>query len=186
MTTKRTTAIAACALALAVTLTTRPANADPDPTPQAQRPGAPPTVQPTPPPQPSDLPPPPQQAQAAPQGSTGQWVFTDQYGWLWMPYGDGYVYAPNGGDPYEYVYYPVSGWTWLMAPWIWGWGPQPYFGVFGPSRFGWNHAFGVRGGPAFHAAPRLRGGFTAGHGGFAGHGGGFHGGGFHGGGGHHR
>jgi uncharacterized membrane protein YgcG len=176
MTTRRNTAIAASALALVVSLLATAGTARA----QAQPPGSPPTVQPAPPPQPTDLPPPPQ-AQAPPQGSTGQWVFTTQYGWLWMPFGDGYVYAPNGGDPYEYVYYPVSGWTWLMAPWVWGWGPQPYFGIYGPGRFDWYRTFAVHGRTAIPAAPRARGGF-GGRGGFAGHGhghGGFHGGGHH-------
>jgi len=69
----------------------------------------------------------------------GQWVYTQQYGWIWMPYGDAYSYVPgNGvGQPYEYVYYPSYGWTWVGAPWIWGYGAWPYFGASGPARFGW-------------------------------------------------
>src|ERR1700737_4895159 len=27
-------------------------------------------------------------------GPSGQWVYTDQYGWVWMPYGAQYVYEP--------------------------------------------------------------------------------------------
>jgi hypothetical protein len=73
----------------------------------------------------------------APSGS-GQWVYTSQYGWIWMPYGNAYTYAPAGGAaPDMYVYYPAFGWTWVVAPWVWGLGPQPYFGVYGPARFAW-------------------------------------------------
>jgi hypothetical protein len=83
----------------------------------------------------------PPQAQAADTqpDTSGQWVYTQQYGWVWMPYGDDYSYVPPGGEgePYEYVYYPDYGWTWIVAPWIWGFGPWPYFGVFGPAHFGW-------------------------------------------------
>jgi hypothetical protein len=37
----------------------------------------------------------------------GQWVYTQQYGWVWMPYGDAYSYVPpdGQGQPYEYVVY---------------------------------------------------------------------------------
>jgi hypothetical protein len=68
----------------------------------------------------------------------GQWVYTEQYGWLWMPYSEAYTYAPAGAvDPYMYVYYPTVGWTWLVAPWVWGWGPSPFFGFYTPWRFAW-------------------------------------------------
>jgi hypothetical protein len=173
MITINSTRFAGGVLALVVAATAGPAMADPpDQNAQAQPHGSPP-AQPAPPPK--DLPPPPQpQAQPAPQGSTGQWVYTDQYGWLWMPYGDNYVYSPAdaSGQPYEYVYYPALGWTWLSAPWIWGWGPRPFFGIYGPGRFGWGARFGFRGPAAVHVAPRF-------HGGSVGHGGGFHGGGGH-------
>jgi hypothetical protein len=141
---------------------------------QSQPRGAPPTAQPAPPP--TDLPPPPQQAQPAPQESTGQWVHTDQYGWLWMPYGDNYVYAPADGSgyPYAYVYEPALGWTWLVAPWIWGWGPRPFFGIYGPGRFHWGSAFGFHAPAEVHVAPRLGGGSVG-----RGAAGGLHGGGGH-------
>ena len=73
-----------------------------------------------------------QQAAEAQTASSGQWVHTQQYGWVWMPYGDAYSYVPPEGEgqPYEYVYYPSHGWTWVVAPWIWGFGPWPYFGVY--------------------------------------------------------
>ncbi len=83
----------------------------------------------------------PQQPQVevqAPAEPQGQWVYTDQYGWVWMPYGDQYVYEGTVEDesPYAYVYEPSAGWVWLSAPWLWGWGPYPYF-VVGPTHFGW-------------------------------------------------
>ncbi|HVU52198.1 MAG TPA: hypothetical protein VHL80_15980 [Polyangia bacterium] len=184
-------------------------------------PYAAPAQLPSPPPE--QLPAPPQeqvqQAEAAPQEvqqdpPTGQWVYTQQYGWVWMAYGDQYTYAPTqeGVYPQAYVYYPSYGWTWLAAPWVFGWGVSPYWGVYGPAHFGWygrlaaggwrgyNGAYGIRAGSGGYG---YRGGYVArpGYGGFSGGshvggsiGGGFHGGGgfrggggFHGGGGHgHR
>ncbi|MGD0839177.1 MAG: hypothetical protein ABSB49_21280, partial [Polyangia bacterium] len=75
----------------------------------------------------------------ADQPAGGQWVYTGQYGWVYMPYGDQYVYEGVATDPnpYAYVYYPSYGWSWLAAPWLWGWGPYPYFGVRGALGFGW-------------------------------------------------
>jgi hypothetical protein len=100
---------------------------------------APPTP-PDPVPPPSEQPPPGAHPNAAPPGG---WVYTQQYGWVWMPYGDAYWYVPpNGyGQPYQYIYYPTGGWVWVAAPWIWGIGPWPWFGVVRPARFGW-YAFG--------------------------------------------
>ena len=81
----------------------------------------------------------PESAEAT--NAQGQWVYTQQYGWVWMPYGSQYTYAPTqaGVYPSEYVYYPSYGWTWIAAPWVFGWGVSPYFGVYGPSHFGWYH-----------------------------------------------
>jgi hypothetical protein len=77
-------------------------------------------------------------ATAAPQ-QTGQWVYTNQYGWVWMPYGQQYVDEGTYGasSPYQYVYCVGVGWSWVAAPWLWGWGAYPYFGVWGPSHFAW-------------------------------------------------
>jgi hypothetical protein len=125
------------------------------------------TVPPAPPQQP---PPPPQseaqqQAQAPAQvapdtTATGQWVYTTQYGWVFMPYGDQYTYEGTADDvyPYSYVYYPDYGWLWLASPWVWGWGPYPFFGVWGPWHYGWYHGLyhsgwgwgGYRGGGPWH------------------------------------
>jgi len=99
-------------------------------------PTPPPSTRPGPPPEPPP-PPRPESRQDKPS-DTGQWVYTEQYGWVWMPYGDRYTHQPpDGGTPSMYVYYPEAGWCWVVAPWLWGWGPSPYFGVFGPRFYGW-------------------------------------------------
>jgi hypothetical protein len=79
-----------------------------------------------------------QQPAPAPR-ATGQWVFTAQYGWVWMPYGNQYVDEGSygGGSPCAYVYTVNVGWSWVAAPWLWGWGPYPYFGLRGPRYYGW-------------------------------------------------
>ena len=104
---------------------------------QAPSDAAPPDTQAQPPP----APPGSEQAQApAPQGvPDGQWVQTDQYGWVWMPYGDAYTAVPADGygEPTMYVYAPAYGWCWLGAPWVWGYGPWPHFGVGVVVNFGW-------------------------------------------------
>ncbi len=109
--------------------------------PEAEAPPSPPPAEPPPAP-PSRTPPAPpgeKQAPAARSVPPGQWVYTSQYGWVWMPYADAYTSIPPDGygTPYVYVYYPAYGWTWLVAPWIWGWGPWPHFGIYGPWRFAW-------------------------------------------------
>ncbi len=126
--------------------------------PPAAAPATPPPTEPPPPP-PTTLPKPPseqppgvhQQKPAA----DGQWVYTTQYGWVWMPYGDRYTHLPpDGAPPNMYVYYPEAGWCWVVAPWLWGWGPVPFFGHFGPRYFSWygvglGHWYGF-GDPYFH------------------------------------
>lgn len=86
------------------------------------------------------VPPPP----AAEQGRSasvpeGQWVRTTQYGWVWMPYADAFTYVPvdGVGAPYMFVWRPAYGWRWLVAPWVWGYGPWPYFGIGGSIHFAW-------------------------------------------------
>ena len=117
--------------------------------PQSVQPSTPaPDMQPPAPPQ--QPPAPPVQLQTEPQvqqqpaaggqtGAGGQWVYTSEYGWIWMPYGNQYTYEGSANDayPYSYVYYPSYGWMWLAAPWVWGWGAYPYFGLRGPMGFGW-------------------------------------------------
>ena len=104
-----------------------------------QQPPAPPQQPPAPPVQSQARPQIQQPVAASPAVGAGQWVYTNQYGWVWMPYGDQYTYEGTAYDanPYAYVYYPSYGWTWLAAPWIWGWGAYPYFGLRGPLAFGW-------------------------------------------------
>lgn len=113
---------------------------------QVAQPNAPmPTDAPPPPPaQPPSAPEQLDSSVAAQSPSTGQWVFTNQYGWVWMPYGAQYVYEPTveGAYPYSYLYYPSYGWTWVVSPWVWGWGPWPHFGYWGPRYFVWYHGFG--------------------------------------------
>ncbi len=102
-----------------------------------------PTIMPPAPP--VDLPPPPVQVgyvapprvvMSGPTAAPGQWVFTAQYGWLYMPYGHRFAFTHRTG-PYAYAYYPSYGWRWLSAPWMVGTGPYPYFGVHGPYAYGW-------------------------------------------------
>lgn len=132
-----------------------PAPRDAPPPPPALRPD-PPVVAPTPRP-------------VEPRReASGQWVYTDQYGWVWMPYGSGFTHVPpDGGTPSMYVYYPEMGWTWVVAPWLWGWGPRPYFGVVGPRFFGWwgvglGHWYGFRGGWGY-PGHMVRGTWGGGH-----------------------
>jgi hypothetical protein len=188
---------------------------EPGASPQAVQPPTPaPDLQPPAPP--LQPPPPPVQTETQTQvqpepaagaaGATGgQWVYTAEYGWIWMPYGNQYTYegSPNDAYPYSYAYYPSYGWMWLAAPWVWGWGAYPYFGPRGPLGFGWYvglHRAGYGwggyrgGGHGWGGAPRGTGsggyrsagnsGYRGGaggssHGGFSGHGGfgGGHGGG---------
>lgn len=126
---------------------------------QANPPGAPPPMAPPPPPQvappppraqPMELheqtPPPGAAISTAPTGRPplpaplpdGRWVFTQQYGWVWMPYGQPYTYViDDAALAYQYAYYPAYGWTWLVAPWILGFGVAPYWGPLGPGHFAW-------------------------------------------------
>ena len=133
-------------------------------------------VQP-PSPAPAQPPPPPRQTPAPPAGNVdvqGQWVYTSQYGWVWMPYGESYTHVPPGeGPPSMYVYEPAVGWCWVDAPWVWGWGPVPFFGVLGTLRFGWwgngyGHWYGFRGRYRYWGRPGwghpYRGGWGAGRG----------------------
>ena len=73
---------------------------------------------------------------------SGQWVFTSEYGWIWVPNGAGSVAVE--GTPYVYLYTPSYGWTWYVSPW--GIGPYRY-GVW--VRHPW-HPVGWRGGWVAH------------------------------------
>lgn len=73
---------------------------------------------------------------------TGQWVYTADRGWLWVPAGT--TTTAVEGVPYAYMYTPAFGWTWYISPW--GWGPYRYGGwVAHP----W-HPAGWRGGWVAH------------------------------------
>jgi hypothetical protein len=99
----------------------------------AQQTAAPAPAQPPPAPaQPQPLPPPPTQTPVAAPAPSGQWVYTDAYGWIWVPAGASTYEV--GAQPYVYLYTPAYGWTWYVSPWGWG----PYY--VGP----WVHrAWGV-------------------------------------------
>lgn len=68
----------------------------------------------------------------------GQWVYTSQYGWVFMPYAQNYTYVPANGYPFMFVYGSGWGWRWLSAPWVFGIGPAPYWGPRGYSYFAWH------------------------------------------------
>jgi outer membrane lipoprotein SlyB len=116
------------------------------PTPPSPQPSMPqPNDTPPPPPATPPAPPPPQSQAEQPAVPTGEWAYTQQYGWVWMPYDAGYMFTPDyeNGDPYMYVYYPAAGWTWVEAPWLWGWGPMPSFDVAGGVHYSWyGHGWG--------------------------------------------
>ncbi len=120
-----------------------PPGAAPRQPPPAPEPGREAAAPSSPAPVPAPATPAPATARPATRpGETGQWVYTQQYGWLWMAHGDAYWYAPptGRGQPYAYVLRPDHGWTWVEAPWVWGLGPWPHFGASGPTRFGWYRA----------------------------------------------
>ena len=72
-----------------------------------------------------------------PSSVAGEWVYTTQYGWVWMPYDQQYTHViEKSGVAYEFVYYPRFGWRWVLAPWVFSLGPRPHF-VHGPGRFAW-------------------------------------------------
>jgi len=103
-------------------------------------PPAPPPSPPPPAAQPLEAPPapPPAAAPAPVSPPPGQWVHTSQYGWLWMPYDRAYTYVATDGSVADmYVYYPAFGWRWVVAPWVIGFGPMPFWGALGPIRFAW-------------------------------------------------
>lgn len=50
---------------------------------------------------------------------TGEWVYTNDYGWIWIPKDVSVVSAND--NPYVYLYTPYFGWSWYVSPW--GYGP---------------------------------------------------------------
>ena len=98
----------------------------------------------------------------AQEGPAGQWVYTHQYGWVWMPYEEAYTYVvPESAVGYMYVYGPVFGWSWVVAPWVFGLGPMPFWGPLGAAHFHW-YAHPVRPGAPFHGPSWQHGGFGGG------------------------
>ena len=88
-------------------------------------------------------------------------MYTDQYGWVWIPYAREYTYVATEGYPYSYCYYPSYGWMWLYSPWVFGWGPGPYWGVYGRGYFAWYaHPWFAR--PYYYPRGGYNGGFRAG------------------------
>ncbi len=69
----------------------------------------------------------------------GQWVRTEQFGQLWIPYSQQYTFVPQDPQVYpsQYVYSADYGWRWVVAPWVYGWGPSPQWGAWGPRAFAW-------------------------------------------------
>lgn len=116
-----------------------------------------------PPAPPAQLPPPPAAslpATPAPlrTASSGQWVYTRQYGWVWAPYDQRYTYVTADASVAQtYVYYPSFGWRWVAAPWVLGLGPAPLWGRLGPSRYAWYAHPWFRVGPYRAWGPAFRG-----------------------------
>jgi hypothetical protein len=50
--------------------------------------------------------------------SNGQWVYTTDYGWLWVPAGASTTLVE--GVPYAHLYTRAHGWNWYVAPWGFG------------------------------------------------------------------
>ena len=132
------------ALATGAVAQTQPSTPAPASQPPPPPDPAPPTAQP--------IEPPPAATSAPPLSSNvaGEWVYTTQYGWVWMPYDQQYTHVvEDSGTAYEFVFYPAFGWRWVLAPWIYGIGPRPYF-VRGPVHFAWYARPWFRGHPLVH------------------------------------
>jgi hypothetical protein len=71
----------------------------------------------------------------------GQWVYTETYGWIWVPEGTTSVIVHE--QPYVYLYTPAYGWTWYGSPWgrgVFYVGPWVHHGYGAPRvwhRGGW-------------------------------------------------
>jgi hypothetical protein len=142
---------------LGILATSSGANADADTSGQVEYQARPSCPQPdlVPPAPPISIAPAPGDELAVPQAPTapatsavsmpaGQWVYTQEYGWLWMPYHQKYAHVAESASrlghstvAYEYAYYPASGWRWVVAPWVLRFGAVPYWGALGPEHFAW-------------------------------------------------
>jgi len=109
---------------------TAPPDTQPQPSAPAQPQAAPPQEVAPPEAEPAPTPPPPQAVapSTTPPSSwvysypTGQWVYTSDRGWVWVPAGATTTVVE--GVPYAFLYTPIFGWTWYVSPW--GWGPYRY------------------------------------------------------------
>ena len=88
---------------------------------------------------------PPPESQWVYASPGGRWVYTTEYGWIWVP--DGAGTSEMEGVPYAYLYTPAHGWTWYVSPWGVG---AFHYGVW--VRHPW-HPVGWRGGWVAH--PRV-------------------------------
>jgi hypothetical protein len=172
------------------------AQPQPPPPPQAepaQEQPAPPAAQSEPPsPVPASeaaaYPPAPQVTEQ--MAAQGEWVYTPQYGWTWVPYGS--TALTVGAQPYVYLFAPSYGWRWFVSPWgigpfhygAWGWGPRwgpRYAPPRGLAGFHYAPGAGARGvytprayGGSVHGAPIHAGGAGRAYGGAHFGGGGHH------------
>jgi hypothetical protein len=137
--------------------------------PQSPYPGSlpPPPSMPEPPPPPQapapsyTYAPPAPAATVAMAAPAGQWVYTDQYGWIWMPYDADYTSVAGPDVAYTFVYRPRLGWRWVTAPWVLGLGPTPSWGRLGPAHFAWYGHPGFRGRVVAHGGWQSRPAYRA-------------------------
>ena len=91
-------------------------------------------------------------AEGAVQGAVqGQWLYTDRYGWIWVPAGS--EATTLNAQPYVYLYAPTYGWTWFVSPW--GFGPYhtgPWVRARGAASW---HGPGLRAPYHPYAGPRV-------------------------------
>jgi hypothetical protein len=157
-TTMKATTLALLTLAPLASLPAAAAEIPPTTAPQGTEPAAPPPALRAP------IPPPPRAQTTAPAVAVatppaGQWTYTTQYGWVWMPYDAGYTsVVPDASLASMYVYGPAFGWRWVDAPWVLGLGVTPYWGAFGPHAFAWYaHPWFHRNIAGFGHGPAMRG-----------------------------
>jgi hypothetical protein len=86
--------------------------------------------------------------------ASGQWVWVDGQGYVWVP--EGTTSYAIDDTPYVYVYTPSYGWSWCISPWGFGpysygaWTHRPWYADHGwrrgaLPRYG-GRGFGLRGG----------------------------------------
>jgi hypothetical protein len=150
----------------AVALSAAPALADEE-TPTVVYTAESPPVQPPPPAAPQAAPMAPMSPQVVvvqepPAAAAGEWVYTAESGYIWVPAGT--TTQVIEGVPSAYFYTPAYGWTWYASPWGAGafaygpWVAQPWpYGVRawsrGPSGWGWRAGgVGIRGTGGYYGA----------------------------------